>query len=574
MKRGREGRISLIDPAVGERIAVALRHSNRKMCPIRFARVRNSEASPLTKPVLEFPKPRVPKIRRKSIRSWIWLLLLFSIAALGTATLWTLRHAEPILQARITQTLSARFHGPVELAVLHVSVANGLRVSGGGLRIFSSNDPNPHQPGVQPVISVNEFQFSAGILNLLHTPMRIHRVFLKGLKINVPPKEQRARAGKPGKIKIYVDEFVCENAQLIINTLVPDKLPLDFDIGKLDMREIGPGQPLRFEATLTNPKPVGDIHSLGFFGPWQADDPRSSLVRGQFSFSNADLSTIKGIGGILSSTGDYEGSLGSIAVTGQTSTPDFRITFSGRPVPLDTKFHAIVDGTSGDTYLQPVQAKILNSFLVAKGSVVKVKNPNGHRVMLNVTVDPARIEDLLKLGIRTDPPVMMGKAKLSTKLDLGPGEVDVSNRLKLAGTFLISGAHFANDKIQSKVDVLSMRGQGKPKEAKGDIPDVPSLMSGTYNLSNGLLSFSKLRFQMPGAQINLTGKYSLDGSDFEFHGKARMQAKLSHMLTGWKSVLLKPVDPFFSKPGAGAEIPIKVTGTKSEPHFGLDFGHK
>jgi hypothetical protein len=40
------------------------------------------------------------------------------------------------------------------------------------------------------------------------------------------------------------------------------------------------------------------------------------------------------------------------------------------------------------------------------------------------------------------------------------------------------------------------------------------------------------------------------------------------------SVLLKPVDPFFSKHGAGAEIPLKVTGTKSEPHFGLDFGHK
>jgi len=53
-----------------------------------------------------------------------------------------------------------------------------------------------------------------------------------------------------------------------------------------------------------------------------------------------------------------------------------------------------------------------------------------------------------------------------------------------------------------------------------------------------------------------------------------MDAKLSQMMTGWKSILLKPVDPFFSKHGAGTEIPVKVTGTKSEPHFGLDFGHK
>jgi len=99
-------------------------------------------------------------------------------------------------------------------------------------------------------------------------------------------------------------------------------------------------------------------------------------------------------------------------------------------------------------------------------------------------------------------------------------------------------------------------------------------MSGTYNLSNGLLSCSKLHFQLPGTEVNLSGKYSLDGFQFDFHGNARMQAKLSHMVTGLKSILLKPVDPFFSKHGAGTEIPVKVSGTKSEPHFGLDFGHK
>src|SRR5665811_1158074 len=37
---------------------------------------------------------------------------------------------------------------------------------------------------------------------------------------------------------------------------------------------------------------------------------------------------------------------------------------------------------------------------------------------------------------------------------------------------------------------------------------------------------------------------------------------------------LKPVDPFFSKHGAGTELPFKVTGTRSEPRFGLDLGQK
>jgi hypothetical protein len=53
-----------------------------------------------------------------------------------------------------------------------------------------------------------------------------------------------------------------------------------------------------------------------------------------------------------------------------------------------------------------------------------------------------------------------------------------------------------------------------------------------------------------------------------------LDAKLSQMTTGWKSILLKPVDPFFSKDGVGTEVPIRITGTQAEPHIGLEFGHK
>jgi hypothetical protein len=139
----------------------------------------------------------------------------------------------------------------------------------------------------------------------------------------------------------------------------------------------------------------------------------------------------------------------------------------------------------------------------------------------------------------------------------------------------VSAAHFSNEKIQGKVDALSMRSQGKPKLAKDNVPDkVQSDLEGTFRLSDGVISFSHLEFEVPGTDVNLTGQYSLDGNQFDFRGKARMDAKLSHMVTGWKSVLLKPADPFFSKHGAGRELPIKVTGTKSEPHFGTDFRHK
>jgi len=229
---------------------------------------------------------------RRSRWRWIGAITLVLVSAAGVTIGVVINRAEPILQARTVETLSARFHGRVELAAFHVSVAHGVQVSGEGLKIFGTSDLNIHQPGLQPLIAIKEFRFSASIFNLLHTPMRVHRVYLNGLELNIPPREQRQQgiSLKGGKIKIYVDEFVGEQARLVINTLRPDRLPLEFDISNLNMKEIGPGQPLLFDATLVNPKPVGGIHSRGLFGPWQADDPGSSPVRGTYSFSNAGLS--------------------------------------------------------------------------------------------------------------------------------------------------------------------------------------------------------------------------------------------------------------------------------------------
>jgi len=519
--------------------------------------------------------------KTKQHEPWRWILgiAVLSAAILGAVAAILVSHAEPILQERVIETLSARFHTKVQLDGFHVSLARGLQVSGKGLRLFGVTDPNTHEPGIQPIISAAEFRFRTGLMGLFRSPMHVDTVYVKGLSLNLPPRGQRDQMKnlepKGAKIKITVDKFVCDEAALVINTSKPGKLPLEFDIESLKMTSIGPGQPLHFDAKLINPKPVGTIVSSGLFGPWQADSPRDTPVRGAYSFSHADLSTIKGIGGILSSTGQYAGSLDNIVVNGTTDTPDFRIAISGRPVPLRTDFHAIVDGTNGDTYLQPVKAEILSTWLVAKGSVVRMKEPNGHRVQLDVTIAKGRIEDLLKLAVRTDPPVMTGVVRLKTNFDLPPGDLVLSDRLKLAGRFEVTEAHFANEKIQDKIDALSLRSQGKPKLAKEHVSeDVNSNLSGVFNLEDGVINFSQLQFNIPGTQVNLIGRYSLDGNQFDFHGKARLDAKLSHMMTGWKSILLKPADPFFSKNGAGTELPVKVTGTKSEPHFGSDFGHK
>ena len=511
---------------------------------------------------------------------WRWIVAIaFLLVVIAAAVGIAVYRAEPILRATVIETLSTRFKNKVELDAFHVSVVKGLLVSGSGLRIFGDTNPNNYEPGIQPIISVAEFRFRMGILDFLRAPMQVDTVYVKGLQLNLPPKEQRSQLNKMtpknGRMEIIVNRFICDDAKLIINTLRPGKLPVEFDIESLKMTRIGSGSPMHFDADLTNPKPVGHILSSGLFGPWQADSPRDTAVSGTYSFSHADLGTIKGIGGTLSSTGNYAGTLDKIVVDGATDTPDFRVATSGRAVPLHTDFHAIVDGTSGDTYLQPVKAKILDSWLLANGSVVRTKDPRGHRVELDVVIDKGKIEDLLKLAAQRDPPIMTGLVRLKTKFDLPPGDPDFADRLKLAGNFQVSYAHFTDEKVQEKIDALSNRSQGRLKPTQDDNPDnVHSVMQGTFRLDNGLISFSQLEFQVPGTRVNLTGTYTLDGNQIDFHGTARMEAKLSHMVTGWKSLLLKPVDPFFSKNGAGTEIPFKVTGTRSDLHVGMDFGHK
>jgi hypothetical protein len=207
--------------------------------------------------------------------------------------------------------------------------------------------------------------------------------------------------------------------------------------------------------------------------------------------------------------------------------------------------------------------------------VVRVTTPHGHDIELDVVLDNARIEDLLQLGVHTDPPVMTGPVQMKTRLSLAPSDASVADRLKLAGTFHVLTAHFTNEKVQGKLDSLSLRSQGHPKEAQEHtVENVPVDLQGAFNLKDGLLSFSFLHFVIPGTHVDMTGDYGLDGKEFDFHGTARLDAKVSQMTTGWKSILLKPVDPFFKKNGVGTEVPIRITGTQSEPHFGLDFGNK
>jgi hypothetical protein len=347
-----------------------------------------------------------------------------------------------------------------------------------------------------------------------------------------------------------------------------------FQIHHLVMHSLGQGKAAPFEATLTNAAPPGEIHVRGDFGPWEPDDPRTTPVAADYTFTNADLSVFKGIAGILSSQGKFGGPLENLQVQGETTTPDFTVTKGGHPMMLKTEFTATVDGTNGDTLLHPVIAYLLDSTLVCNGSIVKVAKGKGREVLLDVVASNARIQDLLRLAVPTDKPPLTGSVNLKTKFDLPPadeGGGEVADRLKLDGKFGLGAVAFTNPQVREKVENLSDRAQGKPKDQHEDDP--LSQLRGKFKLRNAVITLADLGFSVAGANVELAGTYGLRSEQLDFHGRARLQAKPSQMVTGFKSILLKPFDHFFRKNGK-TELPIKITGTRQHPDFGLDFHHK
>lgn len=501
-----------------------------------------------------------------------------------------LHRADPMIKAKLIETLSTRFDSRIELERFEVSMVHGFEVSGRGLRLY----PN-HLGMSEPMLRASDFSFHLlGWQELFRSPLRINRVLVRGLTVRIPPPHQRANllrfpkrdpdmAARTLGIKAIVGQILIDRADLIIENGNPAKQPLHFIIHRLRLDAGALGRPMRFHALMVNAKPVGNIDTSGDFGPFKQESPGETAVNGTYSFSHANLNQFNGIGGTLSSTGTYVGRLNQIEVNGKTQTPNFSLDTAGHPLPLNATFHAIVDGTSGDTFLSPVDAWLCQTHILANGKVIR--NPSGdpgHEIQLDVRIGPGRIQDILDLASDRQPALMNGSLRLHTDLFLPPGTNPVIDRIRLKGTFVAYGLHFTSTRVQEKVDELSLRGQGKARKAKkqadalkaGDIraataANIASEMRGDFLFVDRHLSLTGLDYNVPGATIALSGVYNLNGQTLNFHGTARLDAHISQMVTGWKSILLKPVDPFFAKHGAGTELAVGIAGTRSNPQIGI-----
>ena len=400
--------------------------------------------------------------------------------------------------------LKDKFGTGVELGTFHVSVTIGspwkletmvVKVTGDKLLL-----PYPDDPTLPPLIKVGKFRLESPLSALWKTPRRVREVRIEQVEINIPPRERRqatasAPSGQPAQASpVQVDAIRGTEMLLNIYPADPAKPPRGFHIHDLQCKGQGVGRPMQYHAKLTNPTPPGEIDASGTFGPWQRDDPGTTPITGEYQFNNADLGVFHKIAGTLSSTGKYQGMLRRLEVDGETRTPNFRLT-GGNMVPLNTRFHSIVDGTSGDTYLQPVDARLGGSRLVARGSVIRPEGSKRRTVTLQVVMTHGRIEDLLRLAVKGPKPLMNGDVNVNSNLKILPVAGDFNERLLLAGTVEMQNAHFTAANVQEKIDSLSRRAQGQPKNE--DISDVLSSITGGFDMRDGDITFSALTFQTP-----------------------------------------------------------------------------
>jgi hypothetical protein len=469
---------------------------------------------------------------------------------------------------RAEQSLKKSFASDLEVENIAVNVFPSFHLTGEGLVLHYHG-----RKDLPPLITIRKVTADTNLLSLLAGHVR--RVRVEGLEIQVPPKSEQSAQAKPSRSEriagFVIDEITADGTTLKTLPKDPKKDPLVWQIQRLMLHSAGASSQLTFQATLVNAKPPGEIESSGKFGPWQAEQPSETPVEGSYTFQNADLSVFPGISGKLSSTGTYHGVLERIEAQGKTDTPDFTLKISGNPVHLTTQFQAVVDGTDGDTRLQPVTGQFGHSSVTARGSIAGDRAFPGKTIALDVAVDSGRLEDMLHLATKGNDPSMSGAISFRAKLVIPPGNIDVAQKMKLDGQFTVASAHFAELNVQQKVNELSHRGEGEPKTPDSDT--VASDFSGQFHLANGVMGFPSLSFRVPGVQVALSGDYKLFDQSMDFHGTARLEAKLSQMTTGVKSFLLKALDPIFERKDAGTELPISITGTRDKPSFGLDLKH-
>lgn len=510
------------------------------------------------------------------------IILIVAVAVQSLAT-----RIAPVMKDRVVAALTDQLHRPVQLDALEISVIRGLRVQGSGLRILNV------APLSDPLLNLQSFSFHLTFGDLLtvrsdHPRIKVGGLELKGLAIHIPSGGVALPApttsATPGtSVAWEINRIQCDDAHIVLDAATPAEQPIAppvvFDIRGLNLKDVSTTKSFPYAADIVYSNPAITVQLSGHFGP-VASIATATPLDGDYSFKNADLSTLSGVKGLVSSSGHIAGTLGSVTVEGTAQTPAASLPVSAHAFPLDAKFHLLLDTASGTTTFAPLEIALPHGSLTAQGTMKLL--PGGADIAVDVlNVPRGRIEELLEIGTRTVPPLMSGNLTLQAKLHLPPGPQPFQQKLQATGTLSIGGVQFSDPKLQQRINELSKLAQGKIN-LLGKSPDsrapVDSNAVAEFSLANGELTVPSLRYQVPGATAQMAGTYELERDTFAFkghfqpnalgnlaqtptHAAARQSAKAG--LGGLGDKLLGKLTPVLKTIG-GALVPVSITGTGSD----------
>ena len=489
---------------------------------------------------------------------------------------------EPYARQQAIDYLSWRFDGDVRISTFHLRLPEisplrlilthrwgTVRIEAEGLSLRRKGATS-----ADPLLSINKFSGDVDLDTLFHAPIQVPLLSVDGMQIQIPPRGARPSlpvntALVPQKTPVAIQRIEIPHAEVVVLPNDPRKLPLRFEIQNLHLESAGAA--MSYDASLTNAKPPGEIQAKGTFGPWQSQEPGDTPISGDYVFENADLGVFSGIAGTLQSYGRFEGQLSAFTVRGQASVPNFRLRRVGNPVPLAARFEALVDATSGNTTLQPVAATLGATNFTARGAIVRHEAGQPRAITLDVSMPDGNLRDVLALAMRPTP-FMDGRLALHTTVEIPPLAGKFEEKLILDGSFQVVDGHLRHPAIPAHLDKLIQRSQGHT--GNSDAATTTVAMTGMFHLENAGIHFSQLSFGIAWANLDLTGDCNLETDAVNFDGSLKVQPTVSQMVTGWKRLVLRPVDKFLGKKASGSLLSVRVTGTSESPKFDLSLGRK
>ncbi len=436
-----------------------------------------------------------------------------------------------------------------------------------------------------PLITIRRLTTEGSYARMLTFQKRLSLVRVDGMHVTVPPESKSGTASPVMPVTqakrrrpMNIGTVIADGAVLDFLSSTPGQTPFHLIVNKLALDGVGSNQPLSYRATIINPEPPGEIQSSGRFGPWNPRDPGRTAVTGSYTMRYANLAFFSAISGTLFSKGRFSGTLDHIEIAGTTDTPNFKVSSSSHEQRLTTEFHAAVDATDGNTFLENVIGHFDRTTLAATGRITGENGKEGKLISADVFAAHGRIEDLLDLFITAKRPPMTGDVNFGAHVEVPPENEPFLQKLKLVGDFGIGGGKFMNAHTQGDIGRLSESAEKAEKDEKGEAPENPatvvSNLKGHVAVQDGIATLSNLSFSVPGAFARMHGTYSLIDYRVDLHGTLVTRGKVSKATTGFKSLLVEAISPLFKRRASLKIVPFRITGSYRHTMVALDLGPK